>query len=140
MRRGKTRTLGLQMDAEADVRQKLIDSCHSSEAAQRFFMARLDDATLLALLVKIAEDAENHGGDAPMQAAYFASQFPGALLALHEEKLLALLTTVDGYGGHIALALGKTKSTRGKAALLSELAYGSRFDAWLFRKGLAEYE
>jgi hypothetical protein len=75
-----------------------------------------------------------------MQAAYFASQYPGTLPEPYEPKLLDLLPTVNGYGGHIALALGKTKSPRGKAALLAELGDGSRFDAWLFKKALAEYE
>jgi hypothetical protein len=128
------------MYAEAQIRQKLIDSAFSSKEAEEFFKARLNDEKLLEVLLKIAEDAEHYGGDAPMQAAYFASQFPGTLLATHEPKLLALLTTVNGYSGHIALALGKTKSPRGKAVLLSELGDGSRFDAWLFKKGLAEYE
>jgi len=63
-----------------------------------------------------------------------------ALLEPYEPKLLSLLTTVNGYGGHIALALGKTRSPRGRIALLSELGDGSRFDAWLFKKALAEYE
>lgn|SRR5215470_8445860 len=125
---------------EADIREKLVDSCHSSTEAREFFMARLADQELLALLMKIAENAEDWDGDAPMQAAHFASQFPGALLEPYEPKLLSLLTAVNGYGGHIALALGKTRSPRGRIALLSELGDGSRFDAWQFKKALAEYE
>ena len=125
---------------EVDIRAKLVDSCHSSKEARDFFLARLADPQLLALLMKIAEDAEEWGGDAPMQAAHFASQFPGGLLSPYEPKLLNLLATVNGYSGHIALALGKTRSPRGKAALLSELGDGSRSDAWLFKKALDEYE
>lgn len=125
---------------EAAIRQKLIDSCHSSKEAVQFFVERLQDEGLLALLMKIAEDAEDHGGDAPMQAAHFAARYPGALLTPHEPTLFRLLTAGTGYAGHIALALGKTRSPRGKTALLFELGDGSRIDAWLFKKGLAEYE
>jgi len=125
---------------EPTIREQLVASCHSSQEAALYFTSRLDDRELLSLLVKIAEDAEGHGGDAPMQAAYFASQFAGSLLAAHEPTLFRLLTEVNGYAGHIALALGKTRSMRAKAALLSELGDGSRFDAWLFEKALEEYQ
>lgn len=125
---------------EAVVRRKLIESCHSSKEAHEYFVERLDDWTLLSLLMRIAEDAEDYGGDSPMQAAFYASQFSGDFLKPFEPKLLDLLTQVNGYGGHIALAIGKTKSLRGKAALESELGDGSRFDAWLFKKALAEYD
>ena len=86
---------------EADIRDKLIDSCHSSKEAEQFFMTRLGDKELLALLMKIAEDSDDYGGDAPMQAAHFAAQYSGTLLAPYEPTLFRLLTTVNGYGGHI---------------------------------------
>ena len=125
---------------EATVRNLLIESCHSSKAAERYFLARLSDPELLALLVAIALDAEDYGGDARMQAAYFASQFSGVLLAPHEAALLELLPRADGYGGHVATALARMKSVQGKQAILAALCDGSRFDAWFFRKLLAEYE
>ncbi|CAM0999784.1 hypothetical protein EJMOOK_14070 [Rhodanobacter sp. Root179] len=124
---------------EATIRKQLIASCHSSQEAKEYFLANLNDPELLSLLVKIALDAEDHGGDAPMQAAYFTSQFPNSLLVRYEPELFGLLTSANGYGGHVALALGKTRSARGKEALVAELGDGSRFDAWLFNKALAEY-
>jgi len=49
---------------EADIREKLVDSCPSSTEAREFFMARLADQELLALLMKIAENAEDWDGAA----------------------------------------------------------------------------
>jgi len=49
---------------EADIREKLVDSCHSSTEAREFFRARLADQELLALLMKIAENAEDWDGAA----------------------------------------------------------------------------
>jgi hypothetical protein len=70
-----------------------------------------------------------------MQAAYWVSQFPSSLLRPHEPVLYEMLPIVDGYGGRVALALGKTGSQRGRAAIIEELGDGTRFDAWLFREG-----
>jgi hypothetical protein len=123
-------------DSEPRIRELLIASCHSSQAAKEYFRSRLGDAELLRLLVRIARDAEDYEGDAPMQAAYWASQYPTELLVPHEPALLEMLPIVNGYGGHVALALGKTRTSRGRAAILQELGDGKRFDAWLFHKGL----
>lgn len=128
------------MHAEAHIRQLLIDSCHSSKEARAFFESRLADEELLRLLIRIAKDDGDQGGDAPMQAAYYASQFPGKLLLPYEVELRTMLPIVNGYGGHVALALGKTKSAAGKQAILNELGDGTRFDAWLFQQALAQYE
>ena len=124
---------------EARIRDLLIGSCHSSKEAQIFFEAHRNDHEVLDLLIRIAKDEEDYGGDAPMQAAYFASQFPGHLLLPYEAELRAMLPVVRGYGGHVALALGKTKSIAGKEAILNELGDGTRFDAWLFRQALSQY-
>jgi hypothetical protein len=121
---------------EAVIRQLLIDSCHSSAAAEKFFRCHLDDVELLALLVRIARDPDDYAGDAPMQAAYWMSQYPANHLIPHEAALLEMLPIVDGYGGHVALALGKTRSPRGREAILQELGNGERFDAWLFREAI----
>lgn len=128
------------MQDEAIVRELLIQSCHSSEEASQFFASRQSDSALLSLLVKIAVDAEGYEGDAPMQAAYFTSQYGSALLAPHASALLHLLPQANGYGGHVALALARSGLPEGKAAILSELGDGSRFDAWLFKQALSEYE
>jgi hypothetical protein len=128
------------MHSEAHIRDLLIKSCHASKDAQAFFESRRNDEELLALLIRIAKDAEDYEGDAPMQAAYYASQFPGSLLLPYEAELRAMLPIVNGYGGHIALALGKTKSIAGKQVILNELGDGTRFDARLFREALSQYE
>lgn len=126
------------MYEESAVRQALISSCHSSKEAVEYLSGRIGDPVLLELLVRIAVDEAGYEGDAPMQAACFASRFSGDQLARHEPDLLALLSTANEYGGHVAVALGKTGSSKGKAAITAELGDGSRFDAWLFRKALAE--
>ena len=125
---------------EHNIRELLIASCHSSIKVQQYFDSRLDDPELLRLLWSIAKDEAGYLGDAPMQAAYYLSKFPPNLLRPYETELLAMLSDVDGYGGHIAVALGKVKSDVGKQAILKELGDGSRFDAWLFRKALRFYE
>lgn len=122
---------------EVTIRQLLIDSCHSSDAADGFFRSRFNDEELLSLLVKIAREADDCQGDAPMQAAYWKSQYSANLLMSYEPALMEMLPMVDGYEGHVALALGKTRSPRGRALIAQELEKGERFDAWLFREALA---
>ncbi|HZK79929.1 MAG TPA: hypothetical protein VFC46_02655 [Humisphaera sp.] len=124
---------------EKEIRELLIASCHSSAAAIRFFRDHLEDQNLLRLLVHIAQDADDYEGDAPMQAAYWLSESSGAVLISHEPMLFEMLPLVDGYGGSVALALGKTGSPRGRKLIQKELGDGKRFDAWLFRRALACY-
>jgi len=122
---------------ETDIREKLIASCHSSVEAQAFFKAHLEDAELLKMLVSIAQD--DRGGDAPMQAAYWVSEYPSHLLQPYEPVFYQLLPLADWAFGHIALALGKTRSVRGRNLILAQLGNGERFDAWLYEKALAYY-
>lgn len=127
------------MKDEVAIRSLLIDSCHASKEATRFFDSQLSDPDLLALLIRIAEDEDDHQGDAPLQAAYYVSQFPSSLLVQHEVALIRILPQANGYGGHIAAALGKIQSTQAKALLEQELGDGTRFDAWLFKQALSNY-
>lgn len=94
------------MYEESVIRQALISSCHSSKEAVQYLSERTGDPVLLELLIRIAVDDGGYEGDAPMQAAYFASQFPAEQLALYEPALLALLGAANGYRGHVAVALG----------------------------------
>lgn len=79
------------MIGERCIRELLIASCHSSLKAQRFFESQLDSAELLDCLMRIAVDADDYGGDAPMQAARYISQFSPNLIEKHEEDLIAAL-------------------------------------------------
>ena len=134
------------MTPEQQIRDLLIDSCHSVIEAERYFLDRIDDPELLRLLFTIARDEHGHLGDAPMQAAYFISQHPSDMLAPYESDLMAMLPKVDGYAGHVALALGKTRSVPGRQMILRGLAErrepadGEGFDAWLFEEALSFYE
>lgn len=128
------------MKTEQEIRDLLIDSCHSVAEAEQYFLDRLDDTDLLNCLVTIAKDEDGYLGDAPMQAAYFVSQHGPEMLTPYESDLIAMLPEVDGYAGHIALALGKTQSVPGKQLITQELGDGQRFDAWLFEEALALYE
>ena len=121
-------TSGLMID-EQYIREKLIQACHSSKQARQYFESRLDDVPLLNCLVKIAVDAEDYGGDAPMEAAYYFSRYPSNLIEKHDKDLIAALPRVNGYGGAIALALGKAKSLTAKPLILSELGDGERLDS-----------
>ena len=84
----------------------------------------MTDTELLQLLVRIARDTEGFEGDAPVEAAYWMSQYSPELLLPHEPAMLEMLPIVNGYGGHVALALGKTRTTRGRAAIVNELGDG----------------
>lgn len=82
--------------SEHEVRQLLIDSCHSSTEAERHILDALHLPSFVAMLVRIAVDAGDFQGDAPMQAAYFLSKASPLLIQLHEELLLSLLESADG--------------------------------------------
>ena len=128
------------MIPEETVRQLLIDSCHSSEVADKKLLGSLSSPEFVSLLVKIALDEDDYQGDAPMQAAYYLSQAPVEMLKPFEQKLLSLLTTANGYGGYVALTLGRMQSALAKAVITSELGNGERFDVWLFKEALKQYE
>jgi hypothetical protein len=125
---------------EDHIRETLISACHSSNEADNFFRLHLDNPKLLALLVHIAKDDKDYGGDAPMTAAYYVSEFPPQMLEQHEQTLREMLPTIDGYGGHVALALGKTRSPAGRQVIIEQLGDGTRIDAHLFRRALSEYD
>ena len=127
------------MIPEDRARQRLVDSCHSSREADQELRASLGSAEFIALLVEIAVDRDDHQGDAPMRAAYYLSQASPDLVRPFEGQLLELLRRAEGYGGHVALALGRMRSARARPFIESELRDGTRFDAWLFEEALKEY-
>jgi hypothetical protein len=127
------------MISEAKLRELLIESCHSSSEAEAELMALLSSPDFIVLLVKIAVDDADYQGDAPMQAAYFLSQASPFLTRPFEQQLYALLTTANGYGGHIALVLGRMQSALAKDVIRSELGDGQFPSAWLYEKALKEY-
>lgn len=130
------------MMSEELLRQLLIDSCHSSKQADEELLKNLSSQEFVALLVKIALDEDDYEGDAPMQAAYFLSKAPVERTKPFENQVLRLLPVASdsGYGGHVALTLGRMKSAEAKAILKAELSDGTRFDAWLFEEALKQYE
>jgi hypothetical protein len=127
------------MITEHEARQLLIDSCHSSTEADAALLSKLASPEFVSLLVRIALDEEDYGGDAPMQAAYYLSQAPSENVRPFEPQLLALLTTANGYGGHVALALGRMRSSSAKAVIQSELGDGEFPSAWLYKEALKHY-
>jgi hypothetical protein len=128
------------MLSKIEICDLLVDSCHSSNKAIDFFESNLDNPNLIALLYNIARDGKKINGDAPMQAAYYLSRCQGKLLEPYQFGLLEILPLVDGYGGHIALALAKTKLPAAKGLIINELGDGERFDSWLYLKALKIYE
>jgi hypothetical protein len=127
------------MITEPEARQLLIDSCHSLPEAGADLQSKTASAEFVSLLVRIALDEEDYGGDAPMQAAYYLSQAPSENVRPFEPQLLALLTTANGYGGHVALALGRMRSSQAQPVILSELDDGEFPSAWLYREALEHY-
>lgn len=128
------------MISEETTRQLLIESCHSSREADEKLLGHLSSSEFVSLLVKIALDEDDYQGDAPMQAAYYLSQAPVTLAKPFEKKLIGLLTAANGYGGHIALTLGRMRSDTAKPVITEELENGERFDAWLYKEALKQYE
>ena len=114
------------MADETLIRKLLIDSCHSSADAESQLESRLDDSQLTACLVRIARDADDYGGDAPMQAAYYLSKTSADLLAPHESALIDTIPVADdaGYTGHIAIALAKTNTVSVKPLIERAAAEG----------------
>jgi hypothetical protein len=127
------------MIPESVVRALLIDSCHSSSEAVHRLTAELSSPEFVEQLVEIAVDADDQQGDAPMQAAYFLSQASPAHTRSHEKLLLALLSTADGYSGHVARALGRMKSGEAKPIIARMLAEGS-WPEQAYRDALAFYD
>jgi len=66
----------------------LIQSLHSSNAAEDFFRDHLDDKQLLSALITLASQDESD--DARMEAAFWASQFSSAVLQPHQDELKQL--------------------------------------------------
>jgi hypothetical protein len=124
--------------SEQATRQLLIESCHSSVAAEQQILSELSTPAFVRLLVQIAVDADDFQGDAPMTAAYYLSLAEPELTKPHEPELLALLTIADGYSGSIALALGRMKSLQAKPTIEQMLAQGS-WPVETFRQALAYY-
>jgi hypothetical protein len=127
------------MIPEAETRQLLIDSCHSSTEAEERILRELQSREFVSLLVDIAVDAADYQGDAPMQAAYFLSKAPPSLVQPHETALLALLESADGYAGSVALMLGRMKSQQAKAVIEQRLAEGW-WPEHLYKEAMSCYE
>lgn len=127
------------MILEAETRQLLIHSCHSSAEAEERILRELQSPEFVSLLVDIAVDMSDYQGDAPMQAAYFLSKAPLSLIQPHEIALLALLESADGYAGSVALVLGCMKSQQAKPLIQQRLAEGW-WPEHLYKEALSCYE
>ena len=122
---------------ETELRQLLIDSCHSVTLAENRILTELESADFIAQLVFIAIDALDYQGDAPMQAAYFLSTTNPSLVTPHEAELRSLVETADGYSGSIAVALGRMRSPLAKPLIEKRAreGWGQQYD-----KALALYQ
>jgi len=124
---------------EAEIRKLLIDSCHSSKDADEELLKMLSDPKVISLLIEIALDEMDHGGDSPMQAAYYLSQAAVERIQSHEEELINILSADLPYSGHAALALGRMQSKKAHPIIVSELGEGGFPSAWLYEEALAKY-
>lgn len=128
------------MIPEFAIRELLIASCHADVSAELKIVEKLASIDFVALLVKIALDEDEQQGDAPMQAAYFLSHASPSLTEMHEDKLLSLFTSANGYQGHIALTLGRMQSLPARFVIESALSDEDRFDKWLYERAIECYE
>jgi hypothetical protein len=124
------------------IRELLIQSCHSSNAADVQLTSQIGDAAFIADLANIARDRDDFGGDAPMQAAYYLSQASPELLLPHATKLLETVPVADdcGYLGHLSIAIAKTNATTAKSFIESAASNPNRSDAWLFREAMTHFK
>ncbi|MBU2709430.1 hypothetical protein KCM76_25800 [Zooshikella marina] len=131
------------MYQESDIRELLIETCYSNEQANAFFEERLEDEALLEILVYIAFDEDDYGGDAPMASGDYIPRFPAESLKQFEPQFLSILETEWASARHedIALALAKINSIKGKELTekwLSELGEGPRYEK--FKQAYEQYE
>ena len=127
------------MISESEARKLLIDSCHSVEEAEKQIHSELKSGEFVNLLVRIAIDEDDYQGDAPMQAAYFVSQAATQFIAPHENVLLQLLESANGYAGFVALSLARIKSTNAKPIIAQRLKEGW-WPEHLYQEALSCYE
>ncbi|WP_024330164.1 hypothetical protein [Simiduia agarivorans] len=130
------------MYQESDIRELLIETCYSNEQAATFFEQRLEDEALLAILVTIALDEDDFGGDAPMASGDYIPRYPTECLKNYEPQFLAILESEWASVRHedIALALAKINSSKGKDLTkkwLSELGEGPRYEK--FKQAYEQY-
>ncbi|OUS05843.1 hypothetical protein A9Q81_03615 [Gammaproteobacteria bacterium 42_54_T18] len=114
-----------------EIRELLIDTCHSNDLAVQFFEEKLGDKELLELLVRIAIDEEDYGGDAPMAAGDYIFKYPVEWLEKYEESFVDILKREHSAvrPENIAMALAKIKSPAAKTLIEREikaLEYGPR--------------
>lgn len=124
---------------ETKARQLLIDSCHSSAEAERCIAQELNSADFIDVLVRIAVDADDYQGDAPGATAHFLSQADSVLVKPHEDQLLVLLESADGYAGSVALTLGRMKSAGAKTLIEHRTSEGW-WPEHLYKKALSSYD
>ena len=130
------------MYQEPDIRELLIETCYSNEQACAFFEERLEDDALLEILVSIAIDEDDYGGDAPMASGDFIPRYPAESLKKYEQQFLGILESEWASVRHedIALALAKINSNQGKVLTqkwLTELGEGPRYEK--FKKAFEQY-
>ncbi len=126
-----------------DIRELLIETMHSNDSADSYFHQKLVDREMLKILVRIALDDEDFGGDAPMAAGDYIHQYPAEWLKEHEASFLDILKREysDARPEDIALALAKFKSLSAKSFIekeIRELEWGPRCER--FEAALALYD
>ena len=114
-----------------DVRELLIDTMHSNEQANKYFITKSNDKEMLKMLVRIAIDEEDHSGDAPMAAGNYIYQYPADWLAEYEDVFIYILLREysDVRTEDIAMALARFKSVKAKPLIeneIKELQWGPR--------------
>lgn len=131
------------MDRLQQIRELLIETCYSNEKASKYFESKIDDQNMLQILVSIAVDEDDFGGDAPMAAGSYIPMYPVPMLKEYEKEFLDILVREysDARPEDIALALAKIQSSAAKPIIeqnIKELEYGPRCE--IFEEALKLYE
>jgi len=127
------------MKSERDIRNLLINTMHSSPVAEQQILAELSKPEFVDLLLTIAIDAANYGGDAPTAASFYLTKIQqhcqkplnatvDAFVHRHQAELSAFFG--DRERGHnwanVVLALARFRSIPAK----SYLQQLQKMDGW----------
>jgi hypothetical protein len=79
------------MTNEYEVRDQLIKTMHSSESANARILDQLSSPDFIILLLTIAIDASDHGGDAPVAAGFYLTKIAPPILLQYRPTLVTFL-------------------------------------------------
>ena len=124
---------------EENLRELLIESCHSNKEAEKEIEKLTSNSEITELLSMISGDED--GGDAPMQASYFLQFLPHDELHKYKAQLIKHLHIKDNPNAcWVALALSAIHSDEAYLHISEMLAREDFQGDWIYKKALENYD